>query len=282
VIRRIAVIAISLIAAGADTASGQWINPAGRGWVSVDLYYDDTMSQFGEEANEEPLPEEGHSITTSVYSTMSVGLFTGIDAWAQIPVIRSQFSDIAGDRQSTGFGDPRFYLRIGPSLFGINTTIPIDIRTGIKLVGSDFAVDAETIPISDGQRDYELMVELGHSFWPRPIYVSGWVGYRWRGTNKEIDRKPGNEWFGFVKAGGNEGRLIWMVDVEGFKGSAPESFGIEIVTARRELVQVTPRLGVVTGMGSFLVGARLAVLGRNYPSGTALIISFFRTQTFWN
>lgn len=269
--------AVLLSTAPVWTAHAQWIEPPGTGWVQVALYHHDTRSTFDTERNVRRIFADGHSVTTSLYVTAAGGLVRGLDAWLQVPVHRLQFDNSAAERKRTGLGDARVYMRVGPALFGIAPPLPIAVRAGVKIPGSDFPVDAEVIPLGEGQMDVEVMLELGHSFYPRPRYVNGWLGYRWRTENTEAARDPGNEWFGYAALGGQYRAFGWKFAVEGWFSATPHIQGIPIPSAQREILQVMPSLGYTLGPGLLELGTRIPLLGRNLPTGAALFVGYFFT-----
>ncbi len=260
-------------------ASAQWVEPPGNGWIQISLYHHDTMQRFDVDRKIAPLfNEAAHSITTSLFVTAVVGLYRGLDVWGQVPVHRLQFNDVAASRQSFGLGDPRIHLRIGPSLFGLDLPVPIAVRGGVKWPVGDFPVDAEIVPLTEGQPDWELMLELGHSFYPWPLYASGWIGYRWRTTNHDIDRKPGNERFGYFALGGLLGKFTWKAGLEAIIGEKWISFtGVRIPLSKsqRELIQFMPTIGWQLPVGTIEIGGRWPIAGRNLPAGPALTMGYF-------
>lgn len=243
-------------------------NP-GSGWAQIVVFHHDTRETFGPQGRLRPFLTDGRAVTSSLYLTGAVGLVPGVDATAQLPVHRLSFDDAAGKREETGFGDPRVYLRISPQLFGVEG-IPLALRGGVKLPGSDFPVDAEVLPLTEGQRDWELMLESGHSFATLPLYARGWVGYRWREENREIRRLPGDERFGYLAIGGPLRWIGWEVAVEGLSGLTPTQQGLAVRNSRRELLQVYPSLSAAVGPGQVELGGRFPIDGRNYPGGPAL------------
>lgn len=245
----------------------------GSGWAQVAVFHHDTRETFGPQGSLRAFLTDGRAVTSSVYMTGAVGIFPGLDAMVQLPVHRLSFEDAVGKREKTGFGDPRLYVRLSPELFGVDG-IPLALRGGIKLPGSDFPVDAEILPLTEGQRDWELMLESGHSFAAIPLYVRGWVGYRWREENREIRRLPGDERFGYVAVGGPLRRLGWELAVEGLSGLTPTQQGLAIRNSRRELVQVYPSLSTGLGPGEVQLGGRFPVDGRNYPGGPAVSLGY--------
>lgn len=266
------------VALGASPAGScaQWVEPPGEGWVQVALYHHDTHTVFGSEGNTERIFASGHSVATSLYTTAAVGLVPGLDTWVQVPVHRLVFEDAAGRHERTGLGDPRMYLRLGPEVVRRSSPLAVAVRAGVKWPGGDFPVDAEVIPLGEGQRDWEVMIEGGHAFRHRPLYVKGWVGHRWRETNEETARDPGDEWFAYVAAGGRFfERLTWKLAVEGWTSRTPKIQGISVPSAQREMLQVLPRIGWPFGGGRAEVGARIPLAGRNLPAGPALVLGYF-------
>lgn len=255
-------------------ASAQWVEAPGSGWMQVSLYHHDTATVFSSEGKTESIFADGHAITTSLFVTATAGLFRGVDAWLQLPVHRLSFNNAAGNRERLGIGDVRVYVRAGPELVGL-PPLPVALRAGVKLPGGDFPVDAEIIPLGEGQRDWEVLLEAGHSFYPRSVYLMGWIGYRWRERNDGVDWKPGDERFAFAAAGGRAGFLSWKLAAEGWTSQSPRIQGIRVVSARRAILQIMPSLGVGLGSGTFEVGARVPVAGRNLPAGPSFFAGYF-------
>ena len=246
------------------------------GWAQLAVYHHDTREEYGPTGEVRKLFADGHAVTTSAYLTAAVGLVSGVDAWVQLPFHRLSFDDAAGKRERLGVGDPRFYLRAGPEALGFEGAPAVALRAGLKLPGADFPVDPEVIPLTEGQRDWELLLEAGHSFHPAPVYVAGWVGYRWREENEEVLRDPGDERLLYVAAGGETiGRLTWKLAVEGLSGRTPRIEGVAVETARRRMIQLLPTLGWRIDPGVVELGARVPVDGRNLPAGPALVAGYF-------
>lgn len=273
----------SLLLVGAwatvDSARAQWIEKPWTGWIHAAVYRHDTSTVFDENASRDRIFNEGHAETTSLFVTAVGGLFRGVDAWIQLPIHHLIFEDNVDRRRRTGIGDPRIFLRAGPELFGLRA-VPLAVRAGVKLVGGDFPVDAEIIPLGEGQRDWEVMLEAGASFHPLPVYMMGWIGYRWREINDEAAWKPGDEAFAYMAAGGTLKRLQWKLALEGWRGESPVIQGFSIPPARREMLQIFPTAGWPIGPGAVELGLRVPLAGRNLPSGPAIVLGYFRRWTF--
>lgn len=239
------------------------------------MYHQDTDDRYGPDGRIRDFFADGHDVTTSLFVTAAMGLAHGLDTWGQVSFHDLAFDDAGGHRQKTGVGDVRLWLRASPEFLGLSGPIPIAVRAGVKLPGSTFPVDAEVIPLNDGQRDWEVMLELGSSLWPAPVYLQGWVGYRWREQNDEVLWDPGDEVFYYAAAGGELGRLTWKLASQGLFGRPPVVEGVEVANGRRKLVEVVPKAGIRVGSITLEAGMRLPVDGRNFPHGPIYLVGTF-------
>lgn len=281
---RIAGIAVLVLLLGPPPSSGQWVEAPGTGWVNVQLAHQSTDTGFNRNGNVVPLDEldpEARSIITTVRLTGALGLVRGMDAWVDLPVHRQEFTGSGSDLLTTGLGDPRFFLRAGPSLVGVaSLPVALAVRGGVKVTTGTFENDAETISLSQGQRDWTLLLELGKSLHPWPVYVAGWGGYRWREENEAIARDPGNEWVFYASAGGEIDRFQWKVAVDGTFGQQSIDTNTGFAFAARELVQVIPTVGWAVGPGALQAGVRLPVHGQStrsdrLPASPTVTLGYF-------
>ena len=252
----------------------QWVEAPGKGWISAEVYRQDTRDRYDLEGQVSAIPFDGHATSTALFVTVSMGLISNWDLWARGSVNSRSFSDTGGDRSTEGLGDAKLWLRVAPLKY-LGVDFPFAIRGGVKIPIGEAPVDAEIIPLSEGQTDWEIMVEIGHSFWPRSVYVNGWVGYRLRELNEKAAIDPGEEIFFLAQVGGAAGRFQYKVVAEGWNGDTPIQEGIPIVTSQRHYLQVTPSLWYETALGSFEVGWRVPLDGRNLPAGGALVVGYF-------
>ena len=257
-------------------ALAQWVEPPGRGWMDVSVFHLDTRDAFHSDGDIRAFDPftRGHAVSTAAFATVAVGLVPGVDAWVQMPFQRLRFDDLGGDRLRTGIGDTRLYLRVQPGRY-FGSAFPLAIRGGAKVPVGDFAVDAEVIPLGDGQRDWELVLELGHSFYPVPAYVSAWIGHRWREENRESRRDFGDEVFFLASGGIESGRLGASLIAEGWDGGVPVIEGLSIATASRSMLRITPSLSYRLGTGSVKAGVQIPLRGTNLPAGNTLVIGYF-------
>ena len=253
----------------------QWVEAPGQGWADLTVYHLDTRENFEFNGEVEDFFADGHAISTSLFFTLAAGLLPGVDGWLQVPYQRLEYNDARDDRLRTGIGDTNVYLRVAP-LHYFGSDFPLAVRGGVKVSVGDFAVDSEVIPLGDGQTDWEIMTELGHSFYPFPAYVNGWVGYRWREPNEEAQRDFADEGFFLAQAGSNYGALGLQLLVEGMTSvTTPVIEGILLPNAERSMLQVTPKISYCVGPGVISLGARVPLGGKNLPAGTSVVVGYF-------
>lgn len=175
---------------GSPAGSSALTQAPGSGWFQVTWFHLDTHQEFNAQAQRNSYFAQGHVVLSSLLATAAVGIVRGVEAWAHLPVHRVRFDEVSGGRQSTGVGDPRFSVRVGPDLFGVSTArlpVAFAVRAGVKFPGSEFPIDQQIIPLTEGQRDYEIELDFSKSFAPTPLYLTAWAGYRWR---EEIAGRP--------------------------------------------------------------------------------------------
>ena len=274
----VALFSVALFAAPSH-AIAQWVEPSGRGWLALAAYHQDTREHFGIDGEVRALFAEGRAVQTSTFLTAALGVATAVDAWAQLSFHRLRYDDLVGDRLSAGPGDVRLWVRTAP-LAWLLPSLPFAVRAGAKIPVGDFDVDAEIVPLGDGQRDWEVLAELGHSFWPRSLHLSGWIGHRWREANHESLKDYGDEVFWHAQLGGELGPLGYRLAVDGWDGAAGVAEGVPIPSFQRDLVQIQPSILRGAGPGQVELGARFAVRGRNLPRGTALMAQYFTRWEF--
>jgi hypothetical protein len=246
--------------------------PPGAGWLQVSVYRQQADESFNHLGNRQPFLANGQFDTRSIFLTGAVGLTRGLELWAQLPV-HNLSADAAGDNSTTtGVGDIRFAGRIGSEFFGLN--VPLALRAGVKVPGSEFPVDATVLPLTEGQLDFETSLESGGKLGSLPLYVTGWVGYRWRTENQEAARTPGDEAYAHAALGALTGDFLFEVAADGLWGRAPLAQGILLVGERRRLIQLIPTVGYRAGPGRLEFTSQIPVYGRNLPSGIGMTIGY--------
>ena len=143
----------------------------------------------------------------------------------------------------------------------------LDVR--IKFPTGTFSNDAEVVPVGEGQWDLDLAAEVAQSFWPRPFYVNGRVGYRFRGPNDESGIDFGDEVFWLVEGGYTiNDRIGLKMVARGLHGKEGTSFGISIQTLKREAVYLEPGLMIQASPSWFVeLAVPFTVSGLTGPRG---------------
>jgi hypothetical protein len=276
---------VGLLAA-AGPASGQWPAGAGNFWGKVSFFHHQTTEQFRADGEKKPFINTGaESISQAIFLDLNVGLTDRLDLWLQAPYYDLEFNDAAGDRKSTGIGDVRLSARY--NLFQLREgSLPVSARFTTKFPVNEFPIDAEIVPVGEGQFDFEAWLEGGLSLWPLPAYSVVWVGYRWRLENSKTTRKPGNELVFLAELGGTElvGGLGGKVVLDGIFGEPGAIQGVQLGSVdEREILYLAPTLFYSLTPSTLLeVGVRIPLQGKNYPAGAPMQIGLFRRGSFWN
>ncbi len=244
----------------------------GSGWLQVSVYRQQADESFNHLGTRQLFLANGQFDTRSVFLTGALGLVPGLELWAQVPV-HNLSADAAGETSSTtGVGDVRVAGRLGSELFGL--TIPLALRAGVKIPGSDFPVDATVLPLTEGQLDFEASVETASRLGALPLYVTGWVGYRWRTENQKAAREPGDEAYAHLALGAFAGDFIFELAADGLRGRAPVAQGVWLDGERRRLLQLIPTVGYELGPGRLEVTSQVPVYGKNLPSAVGMSIGY--------
>ena len=133
-----------MMPAGVDA---QWVEAPGTGWISAEVYHQDTRDRYDLEGQKNAIPFDGHAKSTALFVTGSVGLIKHWDLWARGSINSLSFTYAGGDRSEDGLGDANVWLRVAPLKY-LGADFPCAIRGGVKLPIGSAPVDAEIIPLS--------------------------------------------------------------------------------------------------------------------------------------
>lgn len=267
-----AFLALALVAPGAEA---QWPAGRGAGWLKLTGFTQTTDTQFDAGSDERRIFGGGVSESRAVFLDALVGVHDVVDLWLQVPWFDLAFTDVADDRVARGFGDARAFVRyaVGHHFLG---GVPLAVRAGVKAPLRDFPIDAEIIPVGEGQWDVEAWLEGGRSLHPLPLYGVAWLGYRWRFENEEARVDPGDERLFLIDVGVTTRPVGFKVVVDGLFGGDPVIQGIRAGQGRREILQVQPELLVQVGETvSVEAGFRQPLHGRSYPAGRQYLVAVF-------
>ncbi len=246
--------------------------PKGGGWLQAAVYGQRATRFFDPNGDRHPFLADSEFDTRSFFLTGALGMADGLELWAQVPVHNLDVESLGGDSRSAGLGDIRVAARLGSPLFGLD--LPISLRLGVKFPGSDFPVDATVLPLTEGQRDWEMSLESGVQPPGHSEYLRGWVGYRWREENRDAAREPGDEVFASATVGGALGTFSWAITADALWGRTPRAQGFELPGDQRRLVQLLPTIGKQVGPGRLEATAQIPVSGRNLPVGVGISIGY--------
>ena len=253
--------------------------PPGGGWVQLSYFRQRSTAFFNQRGDSQDFLADSDFLTRSVFLTASVGLVEGVDLWAQVPVHNLDVVSDGGNSSSSGVGDLRIALRITPAFFGLDSPVPLGLRIGGKVPNTTFPVDATVLPLTEGQNDFELSLESGTALNILPVYIAGWLGYRWRGLSDVRQYKPGTEAFGHFAVGGALGDLTLEVGSDFLWGQPATVSGLTLSgDEARRLFQIVPTVGYPVGPGKGEVSGQFPLAGRNLPNGTGLGVSY---RTTW-
>lgn len=250
--------------------------PSGAGWVQLSLSGQQSSELFNVEGSRQRFFSDSEFRTGSVYLTGAYGVATGLEVWAQVPVHDLRVRASTGTSTSRGLGDIRLAARLSPALAGLE--LPVALRAGVKLPGSDFPVDATELPLTEGQSDFEISLESGWAHDRLGLHFVAWGGQRWRAPDVEARHEPGDERFAHAAVGGSARALHWELGIDGLWGDAPVQQGLTLPASARHLVQLLPTVGVSTGSGRLEVTTPIPLRGRNLPSGFGVSVGY---RTVW-
>lgn len=250
--------------------------PPGAAWLQLSVYAQDATETFDPRGERKAFVTGAEFRTRSVFLTGALGLVRGLEVWAQVPVHRLSVDGRGGRSDGDGVGDVRLATRFGAELVGLD--LPVALRVGVKVPGSEFPVDARLLPLSEGQTDVEASLEAGHLFSGRSLYVVGWIGVRWRGENTTADRTPGDELFLHGALGGAAGEWTMELAVAGLRGRAPEALGFRLANEGRRLVQLVPTVGRTVGPGHLEFTVQAPLAGRNLPAAPGFSLGYRLTR----
>ncbi len=246
--------------------------PKGGGWVQVAAYGQRATDFYDPNGNRQAFLADSEFDTRSIFLTGAIGVGRGVELWAQVPIHNLDVQSLGGDSRSSGIGDIRVAARFGSEVLGLD--LPLSLRLGAKVPGSEFPVDATVLPLTEGQRDWEASLESGYSIPDRSEYVMGWVGYRWREENKEAAREPGDELFASVALGGTVGTLHWGITADALWGRIPLAQGFQLPGDKRRLIQLLPTVGRQFGPGRLEVTGQIPISGQNLPVGVGVSVGY--------
>ncbi|MDE2998782.1 MAG: transporter [Gemmatimonadota bacterium] len=271
--------------------AGAWTLPRNHAWCKVAVLGQTTHEEYvgtsgsgrGPDpervyhaGNRAPYRFSGRYRSRALFFDLFYGATDRIDVGLQLPFFRQEYQDtplltgFGEPRRATGFGDVRGFLKVNV----LNRRTVGTLKLGFKAPSGEFVNEDGLIPVGEGQWDFEAVVQLGRSFWPKPVYANADVGYRLRLRNAETDRDPGNEWTFLAEAGVQARRAALVgVKIHGIRGGAATVFGARIRSDIKKITYISPVIALGPFHGFTLETAmNVSVHGRNYPAGWMAVI----------
>ena len=150
----------------------------------------------------------------------------------------------------------------------------MSLRLGAKAPVGDSPIDAQIIPLGEGQWDLEIFGEIGHSFWPFPAYSILWLGYRARFENTETLKDPGGEYVYLAEIGLQPTQeTIVKATFDGLFARALRSEGL-VTGNKRRIATLQLGGGVKLGPVWPEFAIRIPVSGREFPAGHQFVVGF--------
>jgi len=184
-----------LVSSQAGKGQTAWTKPQGEGYFKLGQQIVRASRFFNPEGDVIDIR------TTGVYQTVAygeIGITDRLTAVFNAPLfIRSTLNRLE-DRQSgeeidagdelNGIGDIQFGLKWGLIQSGpIVWSVSADVKTPL---GDNTGGRTELLQTGDGAWGMFIMTDVSHSFYPSPFYISGGLGYNWRG-NATLDYSNG-------------------------------------------------------------------------------------------
>ena len=276
-------VGVALLPGAAD--AGAWTLGKGNVWSKINFMTQSTDQHYDSEGKAVEIPLDARYQSRQVYLDLFYGVRDGVDLGLQVPFVSSKFvdKDEGNDvgtpppalETESGLGDLRGFAKI--QLLDQSQLVGT-LKLGFKTPIGEYRPVPEALSVTDGQWDFEVVGQIGRSFWPTPVYANLDLGYRMRGAysdtdDAEPDRSytPGAELIFNVEAGYTPlDRLVVALKFEGLSGAEydainnpgqPETLSQSVTNlVPTVLVDLSPNL-------SLEAAARVPTSGNGYFAG---------------
>jgi len=205
----------------------------------------------------------GESETLGLHTSVALGLTRGVEVGLAIPWARAEFRNSAERLNARGLGDLRAWAakgeRVGP--LACSVTFAVKAPTGA------FESAAWTLPLGDGQWDWDLSLAAGRSF--AALWIETSAGHRLRGSRGNGALQHASEWLYSLRGGWTgAGRWGLGLGLDGFEGRAGADPWVRGITDRA-LTSGLAEIRMRPTMGAWGIGLRMrhTLRGRNHPAG---------------
>ena len=269
-------------------SAGAWTLGKGQVWSKITYMSLSTNEHYDNDGKVDEIPARYKS--QQVYFDVYYGLNDQIDVGIKIPYISNEFVDVspdhpvhgAPDKKDSGLGDVRGVAKINL----VNSADLVGtLKLGFKAPMGEYREVPEALSITGGQWDFEVVAQLGRSFYPVPVYGNVDLGYRLRGEYTDsnpsdaggVDRTytPGAEFIFNAEAGYSPmDKLLVALKYESIIGSEYDTInnppaGSQVETLDQSVAYLAPT--VLIGLHpnvSLEAQARMTVSGSRYFAGS--------------
>ena len=269
-------------------SAGAWTLGKGQVWSKITYMSLSTNEHYDNDGNVGEIPARYKS--QQVYFDVYYGLNDRIDVGVKIPYISNEFVDVspehpfygAPDKKDSGLGDVRGVAKIN---LVQSADLVGTLKLGFKAPMGEYREVPEALSITGGQWDFEVVAQLGRSFYPVPVYGNVDLGYRLRGEYTDsnpndaggVDRTytPGAEFVFNAEAGYSPmDKLLVALKYESIIGSEYDTInnppaGSKVETLNQSVAYLAPT--VLVGLHpsvSLEAQARMTVSGSRYFAGS--------------
>ena len=269
-------------------SAGAWTLGKGQVWSKITYMSLSTNEHYDNDGNVGEIPARYKS--QQVYFDVYYGLNDRIDVGVKIPYISNEFVDVspdhpfsgAPDKKDSGLGDVRGVAKINL----VNSADLVGtLKLGFKAPMGEYREVPEALSITGGQWDFDVVAQLGRSFWPVPVYGNVDLGYRLRGEYSDsnpndaggVDRTytPGAEFVFNAEAGYSPtDKLLVALKYESIIGAEYDTInnppaGSQVETLNQSVSYLAPT--ILVGLHpnvSLEAQARMTVSGSRYFAGS--------------
>ena len=271
------VASLLLLGTVVNAEAGAWTLQRGQFWGKVTYFQQRTQEWYigqgrsGSPGTRARYDFAGEYASKAAFIEGFYGVSERLDLGLQIPYFDQSFinTTFTGPRTASGLSDIRIFAKFRL----VEAPVLLTIKTGAKMPTGEFRNEDGLIPVGEGQWDFDLVAQLGRSWWPLPLYGNLDLGYRVRGKNGAIDRDPGDEWFLNAELGCNFTRR-WMLigKYEMLRGDPALLFG-QIEAEIKRISYLMPVLLYSFEERTVVeIALRVSLNGRNFPAGRQWVL----------
>ena len=271
-------VAAACLAGAEQGHAGAWTLPQGRVWLKTGFHYLLTDEQYAPAAailgdgtrvgrGDSRRYNDGGAMRMRLWwNEAEIGLHDRVTAGLQLPFYDLRFEDRFQRTDSWGIGDIRVCTRVAL----LDRDHRLTLRAAWKLPVGKAATDPDDVPLSEGQHDLDLGIQVGRSLGRQMSWAGVEGGRRFRYRDEETGREPGDEWFWRAEAGFAPWRarpIAVRASWEGLRGGETRYDDLGLLTGQRRYDQLS--LGILFALREWTIegGFSRTLAGEAYPAG---------------